>query len=153
MAGAHAARPAPGATRAPVRRPVRPRPVDDRGSSASALTLGVISLMVIFAAFAGAVALRAVIAEQQQQIDGFRQQVDDAELRTTELRVQVAELESPDRIRVAAQVQLGMVEPVETEYLSPLVPGSSPVPLPPPAGDPFAPTPSGATDETDGPAG
>ncbi len=130
----------PGRAPAPRRAPAPSlRAVTARTSSWSVLALGAVSLLLIFGAFAGTVALRVVLAEQQNHIDGVNDAIDEAAEAGAELRVQAARLEAPDRIRVAAR-RLDLVAPPEVVYLAPVLPGNAATVLDPPVGDPFAPT-------------
>ncbi len=110
-----------------------------RAPRTSVYALAGISLAVMFGAFAGTVALRAVLAEQQHTIDDIGDRIALEQDRRGELRILAGQLESPDRIRVAA-IRLGLVEPVEILFLPPVLPGNPATVLPAPVGDPFAPT-------------
>lgn len=69
----------------------------------------------------GVVAFHAVLVSGQLRLDGLQQDVTEQEARYQALRLQVAELEAPDRIVEVAQGRLGMVEPPEITYLTPVV--------------------------------
>jgi hypothetical protein len=103
------------------------------------LALGGLSLLLIFVAFAGTVALRVILAEQQSRIDEVNDQIAEAQETGAEMRVEAGRLEAPDRIRVSAR-RLGLVAPPEVVYLAPVLPGNAATVLAPPVGDPFAPT-------------
>ncbi len=115
------------------------RPVGVGRSSWSVLALGATSMLLIFGAFAGTVALRVVLAEQQTHIDDVTDAIDEATEAGAELRVEAGRLEAPDRIRVAAR-RLDLVTPPEVVYLAPVLPGNAATVLASPVGDPFAPT-------------
>ena len=62
-----------------------------------------------------------------------------------ELRLEVIELESPERILEAASNRLGMIRPAERVYLPGIDPDLEAIFQPPASGDPFGPAP--LTDE------
>lgn len=81
------------------------------------------------AAFAGAVVLaltvfalvasHVVLTQGQFRLDQLEARAAQEEARYERLRLEVAELESPERIVAAAQQRLGMVPPPGVTYLSP----------------------------------
>ena len=77
---------------------------------------GLITFVVAFAL----VVAQAMLVQGQQQLDELDGRINEATRRQQELRLQVAELESPDRIVASAQ-QLGMVTPPKVTYLAPTV--------------------------------
>jgi len=77
----------------------------------------VVSLLV-------AVAFHVELAESQMQLDRLNRETATAQQRYQELRLQVAELASPERIIDTAKKKLGMVQAENTTYLS--VPGFDP---------------------------
>ncbi len=81
------------------------------------LSLGVATL---FALMLGLVAFQARIAQDQLRLDRVETDLREAEARFAQLRLQVARLESPDRI-VAEAVRLGLQRPGPDEitYLAP----------------------------------
>jgi cell division protein FtsL len=72
----------------------------------------------VFAVMLGLTTFQARIAADQLQIDRLEGQVTDAQSHYEQLRLEVARLESPTRIVMAAK-QLGMVQPGQSMYLSP----------------------------------
>jgi cell division protein FtsL len=64
------------------------------------------------------VACQVLLVQGQQRLDAVNQEIAQQTDRYGELRLEVAELESPERI-VAAATQLGMVPPPEVTYLTP----------------------------------
>ena len=65
------------------------------------------------------VVAQAMLVQGQQQLDDLGTRVAEADRRQQELRLQVAELESPTRIVAAATNDLGMVPPAGVTYLTP----------------------------------
>jgi cell division protein FtsB len=77
--------------------------------------LAAVALLVPFA-LAGA---HAVLVSGQDRLDHLESDVDAARARYAESRLQVAELEAPERIVREAKDRLGMVQPDRVIYLSP----------------------------------
>jgi cell division protein FtsL len=82
---------------------------------AGLVVLGVFLMGSLFAL----AAFHAMLASGQAQLDGIERDVSDAQARYEQLRVEVAELESPSRIVREAQERLGMVPPPDVTYLTP----------------------------------
>jgi cell division protein FtsL len=82
----------------------------------------------------GIASLHVVLTQGQFRLDRLQQQADQQQARYEQLRLQVAELESPDRIVAVAQERLGMVPPAAVTYLAPTQPaaGATPRPAAPP---------------------
>ena len=76
------------------------------------------SVLVVIGLFALA-ASHAMLASGQARLDDLNSEVDDAQARYQSLRLDIAELEAPDRIVREAQERLGMVPPPDVTYLSP----------------------------------
>lgn len=83
------------------------------------LTTVVASTLALVLLF-GLVGFHAAIVANQSIIDGLDAQMDEAERANQRLRLEVAELEAPDRVRAIATTTLGMVEPERVEYLQPI---------------------------------
>jgi cell division protein FtsL len=122
-APARAPRPAPKQqpkARPPLRvvEPERParRAVDPRRRAR--LMTAIVVLVVVGSLF-GLVASHVVLTQGQFRLEQLEQQSADAQARYERLRLQVAQLESPERIVAAAQERLGMVPPPGVTYLSP----------------------------------
>jgi cell division protein FtsL len=64
-------------------------------------------------------AFHAMLASGQAELDQIEQDVAEAQGRYEQLRLDVAELEAPDRIVREAQERLGMVPPPNITYLTP----------------------------------
>jgi hypothetical protein len=60
-----------------------------------------------------------MLLQNQQRLDHLDEQVSDSQARYQQLRLQVAELEAPQRIIDVATQKLGMVPPAGTTYLTP----------------------------------
>ncbi len=67
-------------------------------------------------------ALQAVVTQSQGRIDQLNIQIDEALRIDRELRLQRAELLSPERLALLAQDRLGMVPPATVKYLDPVIP-------------------------------
>ena len=106
---------------------------DERRISTGAL--GVLTFAVVFAGLLGAVLFHSVVVAGQLELDELNDQLDEERTRGLELRVQVAELEAPDRILREAG-RLGMVFPAAEAYVNGFPLGVEE--LLPPGGDPFS---------------
>jgi cell division protein FtsL len=82
-----------------------------------ALVLGVGAVMM--GALFALAAFHAMLASGQAELDKIEDRVSDAQARYEQLRLDVAELESPSRIVREAQERLGMVPPPDVTYLTP----------------------------------
>jgi cell division protein FtsL len=76
----------------------------------------VLGAVFLFAVF-GVVVAHVLLTQRQFRLDGLEQKAATEEARYERLRLQVAELEAPDRVIAAAQ-QLGMVPPATVTYVS-----------------------------------
>lgn len=123
---------------APVRRRLRavpegyiPRPVRVRRRRlvlrAAGVTIGVVIL--------GIAAAHAALVDGQLRLQALEVEVEEATDAYQRLRLQVAELEAPERIVAAAQERLGMVPPPGVTYLSPSGPMTATEPTDPAAVD------------------
>jgi cell division protein FtsL len=113
---------APQPRRTPATRERRPqlRVVDE--PAARRLSLGVITTLVVGAVFAvlfGLVVFHTLLLQNQQRLDHLDAEVSDAKANYQSLRLQVAQLEAPQRIIDVATHKLGMVPPDGTTYLTP----------------------------------
>jgi cell division protein FtsL len=111
--------PAPAPRRRPPLRVVRPDegPAVDRRRRAR-LRLAVTVLVVVAGLF-GLVASHVLLTQDQFRLQHLESKAAAEQARYERLRLQVAELESPQRIVAAAQERLGMVPPPGVRYLSP----------------------------------
>lgn len=108
----------PGAGKSPVADPKRLKPAGKprRTLRVTTVGLGVLATLLLF----GLVGFQAVIVSSQGDIDDLDSQLDSAVRTNQRLRLDVAELESPERIRGIALSNLGMIEPLVVEYLEPI---------------------------------
>jgi cell division protein FtsL len=84
----------------------------------------------------GLAGVHVLLTEGQFRLERLQTQSDDAQAQYVRLRLEVAQLESPERIVAAAQERLGMVPPTALTYLTPTGPVSAPAssaPVTPPA--------------------
>jgi cell division protein FtsL len=82
------------------------------------------SLVLVFGVLLATAALNTVLVSGQRDLDRIESQIREGEQRNQALTLQVAELESPERIVEAAEAQ-GMVEPDEVIWLTPRPDGGS----------------------------
>jgi cell division protein FtsL len=75
--------------------------------------------LVLVASLFALAAFHAMLATGQAKIDHLETRVGDAQAQYERLRLQVAELEAPERIVREAQERLGMVPPPGVTYLTP----------------------------------
>jgi cell division protein FtsL len=93
---------------------------------------GVALTVLLFVALFGVAVSHAVIIEGQASVDSLDQRVAAEQARYEELRQQVAELESPQRILGEATEELGMVPAGEKIWLTPDEPAPTGTTEPPP---------------------
>ena len=127
-------------------RVVPPDYVSARSRQKRARLLVVLSGVAIAAALFGVVAFHVVLTQNQLDLQHLRSQADAASVKQQQLRLQVAQLESPERVVDDAQ-KLGMVPPVTVRYLSP--DGTQPAP---PQVQPPKPKPTAAAAAAKAPA-
>ena len=111
--------PAPAPRRRPPLHVVRPDEgpvVDRRRRTRLRITVAV---FVAVAGLFGLVASHVVLTQGQFRLQQLETKAAAEQARYERLRLQVAELESPQRIVAAAQERLGMVPPPGVRYLSP----------------------------------
>jgi cell division protein FtsL len=92
--------------------------VTTRARRRRARRLVVLAGAAIAAALFGVVAFHVVLTQNQLDIQHLQSEADAASVKQQQLRLQAAELESPERVVDAAQ-KLGMVPPATVHYLSP----------------------------------
>jgi cell division protein FtsL len=102
-----------------------PRRTVDRRRRARLLTG--LTVFVVVGGLFGLVASHVVLTQGQFRLEQVEKKAADEQARFERLRLQVAQLESPERVVAAAQERLGMVPPPGVKYLSPVgtVDGSS----------------------------
>lgn len=106
-------------------RVVPPGYLTARARRKRARRLVVLAGVAIAAALFGVVAFHVVLTQNQLDLQHLRAEADKASVRQQQLRLQVAQLESPERVVDDAQ-KLGMVPPATVRYLSPN--GAAPAP-------------------------
>jgi cell division protein FtsL len=94
------------------------RVVDEPARSLRTLPTFVLSVSLAFAIAFAVVACQVLLVQGQERLDTLHADIGEQDGRHQELRLEVAELESPARI-VAAATELGMVTPPEVLYLTP----------------------------------
>lgn len=80
---------------------------------------GVVVTVLLFVALFGVAVSHTLLIESQIELDALDQQVAAEQARYEALRVDVAGLESPDRIMAEARDALGMVPPDDVVWLTP----------------------------------
>ena len=75
--------------------------------------------LIVFVVAFGLVVAQALLVQGQHRLDDLQTRISEANRRQQELRLQVAELESPARIVDVATRDLGMVPPAGVTYLTP----------------------------------
>ena len=80
---------------------------------------GVMLTVLAFVALFGVAASHALLIQNQASVDELDDRVAAEQARYEELRLEVAQLESPQRISTEAQQTLGMVAPGDVEWLTP----------------------------------
>jgi len=91
-----------------------------------ARVMTVLTLALVVAGLFGLVASHVVLTQGQFRLQQLQARADAEQGRYERLRLQVARLESPERIVAAAQERLGMVPPAGVRYLSPVGAVSTP---------------------------
>jgi cell division protein FtsL len=122
------AKPAPAPKRAPAARPpLRVLPDDyvaPRVRRRRARLFVTAMSALVAAGLFGIVSLHVALTQGQFRLERLEAKADTQQARYEQLRLQVAELESPDRIVAVAQERLGMVSPPGVTYLSPSGPAT-----------------------------
>lgn len=98
----------------PPLRVVRPAP---RRARIGIITA--VATLIIFSVLLGLVLFQTMMVQNQARLDRLDAQVRDQQATYQQLRLQVAQLESPSRIVAVASEKLGMVPPPGTTYLTP----------------------------------
>lgn len=115
-------------------------PSRTRRSISDRFGFSAIALIVVFGSLFGIVVVQTFIVQNRVQLDSINADLFEQEERNRELRLDVIELESPERILDTAVSRLGMVRPTDRNYL----PGVDPdvdILDAPGFGDPFGPAP------------
>jgi cell division protein FtsL len=80
---------------------------------------------VVVAGLFGLVGMHVVLAQEQFRLDRLEAKATSEQTTYDQLRLEVAELESPQRVVADAQKRLGMVQPPAISYLAPTVTDNS----------------------------
>ncbi|MDW3179722.1 MAG: cell division protein FtsL [Acidimicrobiia bacterium] len=99
-----------------------------------------VAIVVVFGSLLGIVVIQTFIVQNRVEWDSVNSELVEAREQNQRLRLQVIELEAPERILETAITRLGMVRPDERTYVPGVDPDLVEVRLPPP-GDPFGPAP------------
>ncbi len=105
------------------------------------LTFPVIAILVVFGSLLGIVVIQTFIVQNRVQLDAVSSELAEAQALNQELRLEVIELEAPERILEAASSRLGMIRPAERTYLPGIDPDLEAILQPSTTGDPFGPAP------------
>jgi hypothetical protein len=109
-------------------RVVPPDYISARARRRRARRLVVLGGVGVAAALFGVVAFHVVLTQSQLNLQQLRSRAEAASVHQQQLRLQAAQLESPERVVEDAQ-RLGMVPPATVRYLSP-TPAGAPLPAP-----------------------
>ena len=85
----------------------------------SVTLIGWLTAVTVVVALFGMAAFHALIVQGQGSLDTVTRELEEARAETERLRLEVAELEAPERIVAEAERRLGMVAPSEVVYLAP----------------------------------
>lgn len=107
----------------------------------SGLTFPIVAIIVVFGSLLGIVIVQTFIVQNRVQLDAISSELSAERALNQELRLEVVELESPERILDAAVRRLGMIRPDERTYLPGVDPDLHAIVQPPAVGDPFGPAP------------
>lgn len=105
------------------------------------LTFPLVAVIVVFGSLLGIVVVQTFIVQNRVQLDAVNADLNAERALNQELRLEVIELESPERILDAAVTRLGMVRPEQRTYLPGVDPDLTAIAQPPATGDPFGPAP------------
>jgi cell division protein FtsL len=107
---------------APKRPPLRvvgPGERAARDHRSRARLVAVSTVLLVAVALFGVVVAHVVLTQNQFRLEKLQRQAAEQQARYERLRLQVAEMESPERVVAAAQERLGMVPPPTVKYLTP----------------------------------
>jgi cell division protein FtsL len=119
----------------PARQAPKPRPplrvvtadfVPARVKRRRARLLAVAVSLLVGLGLLGIACLHVVLTQGQFELDKINARAEREQERFEQLRLEVAELESPERVVAAAQERLGMVPPPGVTYLTPSGPVTGP---------------------------
>lgn len=107
----------------------------------SGVMFPVVAVVVVFGSLLGIVIVQTFIVQNRVQLDTISSELSAEQALNQELRLEVIELESPERILDTAVRRLGMIRPEERTYLPGIDPDLQAILQPPATGDPFGPAP------------
>lgn len=123
-----------------IRRPKRTAKTSRRADQGGDVWFSMVAVVVVFGSLLGIVVVQTFIVQNRVKWDSINNELVDARELNQSLRLEVIELEAPERILDTAITRLGMVRPEERTYVPGIDPDLVEVRLPPP-GDPFGPGP------------
>jgi cell division protein FtsL len=83
--------------------------------------LAIVATVVAALCLFGVVVFHVVMTQNQFRLDALRSDASESQAEYDRLRLQVSQLESPDRVVSDAQTRLGMITPPKVTYLTPSV--------------------------------
>ena len=107
----------------------------------SRLVFPFVAVLVIFGSLLGTVAVQTLIVQNRVDLDHVSAEIAEAHALNQQLRLDVIELESPERILESAITELGMIRPGERTYLPGVDPDLVAITQPAETGDPFGQAP------------
>lgn len=107
----------------------------------SRLVFPLVAVLVVFGSLLGTVAVQTLIVQNRVSLDEVSANIAEAQALNQQLRLDVIELESPERILESAISELGMARPGERTYLPGVDPDLVAITQPAPTGDPFGEAP------------
>jgi cell division protein FtsL len=102
-----------------VLRVVRPNDLSPRARKRRARLAAAATCALVGLGLFATVVFHVVITQNQFRLDDLRDKATVEQTRYERLRLEVAHLESPDRVVATAQDRLGMVQPAKVSYLAP----------------------------------
>ncbi len=109
--------------------------------NAANLVFPIVAVIVVFGSLLGIVIVQTFIVQNRVQLDTISSDLSAERALNQELRLEVIELESPERILDTAVRRLGMIRPDQRTYLPGVDPHLQEILQPPATGDPFGPAP------------
>lgn len=91
-----------------------------RGKRRRARLLAAAFSVIIVGGLFGLAVFNVMLAQGQAKLNGLEERATAQQLQYERLRLEVAQLQSPERVVAAAQERLGMVPPAEVIYLTPV---------------------------------
>ena len=116
------------------------RASEKAAAGSSRVVFPVVAVVVIFGSLLGIVVVQTFIVQNRVQLDAVNVELAVERELNQQLRLEVIELEAPERILDTAVTRLGMTRPEERTYLAGIDPDLVEI-APPGSGDPFGPGP------------